>query len=109
MSTQSDKLRQPADARTVAERVRDALRQAQWHTTESDLRTLRERIERAKCKPQKQGGNALAWFLVMLALAAVGVWTADIAERRVREAQALHCARLSQGTDSDIADCYRRR
>ena len=106
--TNSDKLRQPTDARTVAERVADALRQAQAETAAADLNALRERIERARRKPQQRGG-ALAWFLVLLVIAGAGVYAGHRAELRVREAQALHCARLSAGTDSDIADCYARR
>lgn len=109
MSTQSDKLRQPTDARTVVERVADALRRAQAETSAANLRTLRERIERAQYKPRQQRGGALAWFLALLALAGAGVYAGHHAELRVREAQALHCARLSDGTDSDIAECYARR
>lgn len=37
---------------------------------------------------------------------AVGSCVGHVAEVRVRDASALHCARTSDGTDSAIADCY---
>ena len=39
-------------------------------------------------------------------MAAACVAAGDIAERRVREASALQCARLSDGADMSIVDCY---
>ena len=42
-------------------------------------------------------------------MAAACVAAGDIAERRVREASALQCARLSDGADMSIADCYADR
>jgi hypothetical protein len=47
--------------------------------------------------------------LLLALLAAAGVYAGHTAELRVREAQALQCARASDGTDSSIADCYARR
>jgi hypothetical protein len=53
--------------------------------------------------------DTVMFALILLALAAVGTYAGHVAEVRVREAQALSCARASDGTDSSIADCYARR
>jgi hypothetical protein len=53
--------------------------------------------------------DTLAWFAALLIVAGAAVYAGHIAETRVREAQALQCARASDGTDSSIADCYARR
>jgi hypothetical protein len=50
-------------------------------------------------------GNILA-FLALCLLTGAGVYAGHCAELRVREAQALSCARNSDGTDMAIAQCY---
>ena len=52
--------------------------------------------------------RALA-LLAFLALFAASLYAAHNAQLRVEQAQALHCARASDGTDQSIADCYADR
>ena len=51
----------------------------------------------------------LAWLAIWFITAAAGTYAGHVAEMRVRQAQALQCARTSDGTDSSIAACYTRR
>jgi hypothetical protein len=53
--------------------------------------------------------DTLAWFAALLLLAGAAVYAGHTAEVRVREAQALQCARDSGDTDSSLAECYARR
>ena len=48
----------------------------------------------------------IIYAAILYALAHAAYIVADRAEQRVRQAQALQCARLSDGADDSIADCY---
>lgn len=59
--------------------------------------------------PRKARGFALLPMLALLAIGAAAVFAGHSAELRTREAAALHCARVSDGADGSIADCYTSR
>jgi hypothetical protein len=77
-----------------------------------EVREMEKQRDARRAASAKQGGFIIESVLIMLAMlatAAGALMVANNAEMRVREAQALSCARASDGTDSAIADCYTRR
>lgn len=50
----------------------------------------------------------MRWLLLSLIALALAVTAGHIGLRRVEQAQALQCAKHSDGTDAAICDCYTR-
>ena len=53
-----------------------------------------------------KGGFAM---LALIVLAVAAIFAGDHALDRVERAQALQCARASDGADASIVDCYTKR
>jgi hypothetical protein len=53
--------------------------------------------------------STLLALLVLALLTVASIYAGDHALRRVETAQALQCARASDGTDQSICDCYTSR